>query len=263
VGVAAIRAAESSRPDRLFHDPFAAHFVTAAGWERPRPDPGRDDHLSAWIAVRTRFLDEIVLSACGGGCRQVVILGAGLDARAFRLDWPAGTRLWELDLPAVLEFKERVAWSEGWSPTCWRRTLAVDLSGDWGGALTAAGLDPGAPVTWLAEGLLAYLTEQVGNRIISGAADLSVPGSRIGLTVASPERLRAWREAHPGGRAARGDYVALWQSAPPEDPGRWLASLGWEATVYGTADRSSAYGRVLGEIGGELSGAGLVDAFRR
>ena len=263
VGVAAIRAAESSRDDRLFRDPFATGFVTAAGWDRPSPDPARDAHLSAWIAVRTRFLDEVVLDACGRGCRQVVILGAGLDARAFRLDWPTGTRLWELDLPSVLEFKAQVIRSEGWSPACDRRALAVDLSDNWSGPLVGAGLDGDAPVVWLAEGLLAYLTEEAGNRIVSIAADLSVPGSRMGLTVASPGRLRAWREAHPDGRGARGDYVALWQSTAPEDPSRWLDSLGWEATVYRTAERSSAYGRPLDDVGGELSGAGLVDAVRR
>ncbi len=263
LGVAAIRAAESAREDRLFDDPFAARFVTAAGWERPPPDPARDAHLSAWIAVRTRFLDELVLGACAGGCRQVVILGAGLDARAFRLDWPPGTRLWELDLPAVLEFKAQVVRSEGWRPACDRRKLAVDLSADWGGELIDAGLDAAAPVVWLAEGLLAYLTEQAGDQIVSIAADLSVSGSRLGLTVASPERLRAWREAHPNGRAGRGDYVALWQSTAPEDPGRWLASLGWEATVHGTAERSSAYGRPLDRVEGEMSGAGLVEATRR
>jgi methyltransferase (TIGR00027 family) len=266
VGVAAIRAAESSRPDRLFDDPFAARFASAAGWNGTRGDPSRRRHLSAWIAVRTRFLDDVVLDACAGGCRQVVILGAGLDARSFRLRWPLGTNVWELDLPSVLEFKERVVRSEGWQPSCRRRTVAVDLSGPWGQALVDGGLDTEAPVAWLAEGLLAYLTEEIGDRIVSVAAELSVPGSRLGLTVASPERLRAWRRAHPDGRAGPGDYVALWRSTGPEDPASWLASHGWEAAVYATAERSMAYGRSVDEdgvSGGEKSGAGLVDATRR
>lgn len=263
VGVAAIRAAESTRPDRLFEDRFAARFAAAAGWDLPRPHPARDEHLSNWIAVRTRFLDEVVLAASAGGCRQVVILGAGLDARAFRLQWPPGTRVFEVDLAAVLEFKERVIGDEGWRPTCQRRTVVADLSTDWGDRLVDAGFEVGAPVGWLAEGLLAYLTTETADRLVSAAADLSAPGSHMGLTVASPERLRAWREAHPGGQAGRGDYVALWKSGGPDDPVGWLAALGWDATVFGTAERAAAYGRVLDSIGGELSGAGLVDAVRR
>ena len=141
-------------------------------------------------------------------------------------------------------------------------TVAVDLSGRWGATLVDHGLDTGAPVAWLAEGLLAYLTEEVGDRIVSVAAELSSPGSRLGLTVASPERLRAWREAHPDGRAGRGDYVALWQSDRAGGPPSWLASHGWQAKVYGSAERSTAYGRNLDDVGGEMSGAGLVDATR-
>jgi methyltransferase (TIGR00027 family) len=263
VGVAAIRAAESSRPDRLFDDPYAARFASAAGWEGLHLAVGRTESLSAWIAVRTRFLDEVVLDACGAGCRQVVILGAGLDARAFRLEWPPNTRVWELDLAAVQEFKQRVVQDEGWSTTCDRRGLAVDLADDWGSRLVGAGLDKAQPVVWVAEGLLAYLTRDVGDRVLSMAAELSVPGSRMGLTLASPERLRAWREAHSDGRALPRDYVALWQSARPENPERWLASLGWQSVLYRPAKRSAAYGRVLGGIGGDIAGAGLVDAIRR
>ncbi len=264
VGVAAIRAAESARSDRLFDDPFAGRFTSAAGWDGPfDPDRAAGRQLSAWIAVRTRFLDDVVLGACAHGCRQVVILGAGLDARSFRLDWPPGTRVWELDVPTVLEFKEQVVRSEGWVPSCRRAAVPVDLSSDWGHALADRGLDTSAPVAWLAEGLLAYLSEDVGDKVVSEAADLSVPGSRMGLTVASPQRLSAWRQDHPDGRAERGDYVALWRSTAPEDPAGRLASRGWQATVYESAERSSAYGRALDDIGGEMSGAGLVEATRR
>ena len=110
VGVAAVRAAETERAERLFTDPLAAGFVRAAGPGRRRPDrpEGRHRHASlvAWVIVRTRFLDDLVLDACARGCRQVVILGAGLDARAFRLGWPDKPRVFEIDLPQVLEFKE-------------------------------------------------------------------------------------------------------------------------------------------------------------
>ncbi|HEY2427576.1 MAG TPA: SAM-dependent methyltransferase, partial [Acidimicrobiales bacterium] len=101
IGVAALRAAESERSDRLFADPYAARFVAAAEWVPGATSPA----LAVWVAIRTRFLDELVLDATSGKCRQVVLLGAGLDTRAFRLDWPAGVRVFEVDVPDVLDFK--------------------------------------------------------------------------------------------------------------------------------------------------------------
>jgi len=135
VGVAAIRAAESERSERLFSDPFAAGFVGAASsrnrLEKSAERRGRRPSLAAWVVVRTRFLDDLVLDACARGCLQVVILGAGLDARAFRLDWPDNLRVFELDLPQVLDFKQQVVRTEGWHPACERITVPVDLSDDW------------------------------------------------------------------------------------------------------------------------------------
>jgi methyltransferase (TIGR00027 family) len=114
VGVAAMRAAETRRPDRLFEDPLAAAFVAGAGWGRieiehvePERRPGIIA-LAAWVSARTRFLDDLVVDAIASGVRQVVLLGAGLDARAFRLPWPGGVRVFELDTPAMLAFKQRV-----------------------------------------------------------------------------------------------------------------------------------------------------------
>lgn len=273
IGVAAIRAAESTRPDRLFDDPYAAGFARAAGdWRPGSTAPPTEEAarrrrgLTLWITVRTRFLDEVVLDACAGPCRQVVILGAGLDSRAFRLAWPQGTRLWELDLADVIEFKEQVIRSEGWQPRCARTTVPVDLSEDWAEPLVHAGFDRTAPVAWLAEGLLAYLSEEVRDALVSRTAALSVPGSRMGLTLAASERLAAWRKAHRDHDAVRGDYVALWRSTAPDDPTGWLAAYGWRAALYDVAERSAAYGRPLGDsFGNSEEGRGsarLVDATR-
>jgi methyltransferase (TIGR00027 family) len=269
VGVAAIRAAESARSDRLFDDPCAAGFVRAAGSALPdRTDETTDvafrdrQRLSSWIAVRTRFLDDLVRGTCAAGCRQVVILGAGLDSRAFRLDWPEGTRLWELDLAEVLEFKEMVVRAEEWVARCARMTVPVDLSENWGRPLERMGFDPQAPVAWLAEGLLAYLSVEVRDSLIGRAAKLSVPGSRMGLTLAAPARLDAWRREHPDGKGGPRDYVALWRSSAPEDATAWLASFGWQAALFDVAERSDAYGRPLEEGGGGATSARLVDATR-
>lgn len=268
IGVAAIRAAESVRPDRLFDDPFAAGFARAAGdWRPSTGAPATEEQarsrrrLTSWITVRTRFLDEVVLNACAGKCRQVVILGAGLDSRAFRLVWPEGTRLWELDLAQVVEFKEQVLRAEEWRPRCERIAVPVDLSGDWGAPLQSAGFDAGAPVAWVAEGLLAYLSAAVRDALVARAAGLSVTGSRMGLTLAASDRLGAWRTAHPDGTADRGDYVALWRSTAPADPVGWLAAHGWQAALYDVAERSGAYGRPLDD-GDGVERARLVDATR-
>jgi len=269
VGVAAIRAAETSRPDRLFDDPCAAGFVEAAHYRRPGAsvNPTEDEvrrrrGLTLWVAVRTRFLDDVVMAACAGACRQVVIVGAGLDARAFRLNWPAGTRLWELDLPEVLAFKEMVVQAEGWVPGCERVTVEVDLAGDWGARLEAAGFDAGAPVVWLAEGLLAYLSAAARDSLISRMAELSTTGSHMAVTLAAPERLEEWRARHPDGAANPGDYVALWQSTSPGDPTEWLEQLGWQAKLFSVAERASAYGRPLASVEDGGHGAYLVEAVR-
>jgi methyltransferase (TIGR00027 family) len=271
IGVAAIRAAESERPDRLFDDPYAAGFARWAGDWRPGPTAPATDaaartrsRLILWIIVRTRFLDDVLLNACAGSCRQVVILGAGLDSRAFRLPWPDGTRLWELDLADVIEFKERVLHAESWRAGCERITVPVDLAEDWSEPLLGAGFDAGAPVAWVAEGLLAYLSADVRDALVARAAALSVPGSRMGLTLAASDRLAAWRKAHPDGKADRGDYMALFRSTAPDDPIGWLAAQGWQASLFDVAERSAAYGRGLdnGDDDGGPDGARLVDATR-
>ena len=266
VGVAAIRAIETERPDRLFADHLAASFVRAAGLTHSSPERAepreRLSSLTTWVTTRTRFLDDVVLDACAAGCRQVVILGAGLDARAFRLDWPPKLRLFELDLAAVLEFKEGVVKSENWRPSCERVTVPVDLSEDWAGPLGDAGFDAQSPVVWLAEGLLAYLSPLASDSLIGRAGQLSVPTSRLGLTLASAQRLRAWRQGHPDGATTPGDYVALWRSIAPEKATEWLASHGWQAHIFDVAERSASYGRPLEGQVRPTTGARLVDATR-
>jgi methyltransferase (TIGR00027 family) len=273
LGVAAIRAAETERSDRLFADPYAAGFVAAARYrspaatEDPTAEPtaaefGRRRGLITWVVVRTRFLDDVVIAAGATGCRQVVIVGAGLDARAFRLDWPEGTRLWELDLPEVLAFKESVVRAQGWIPRCARVTVGVDLADDWGRLLEGAGFDAGAPTVWLAEGLLAYLSSAACDSLLARMAELSPVGSRLGVTLAAPRRLEEWRARHPDGAANPGDYVALWQSTAPDDPTPWLGQLGWRSHLFGVAERAAAYGRPVETVEVAAHGARLIEAAR-
>jgi methyltransferase (TIGR00027 family) len=244
VGVAVLRALETARPDRLFADPWAERFVRAAGLgDRLEQSADARHPLGLWIAVRTRFLDDVVLDACAQGCTQVVVAGAGVDTRAFRLPWPEGIRLWELDLPDVLAFKEAVVTEGGWQAACTRTVVPLDLSQDWPSRLLGAGFDRTRPAVWLAEGLLAYLAAHTRDHLVGGAAQLSAPGSRLGVTLARAGRLQAWQAAHPDGATRPGDFVSLWQSEAPDDAVAWLASLGWQARLFEAAERAAAYGR--------------------
>lgn len=137
------------------------------------------------IVIRTKFLDDLLRQASASGVRQVVLLGAGMDSRAFRMDWPEGTRLFEVDTAAPLEFKASVLRQERAVAHCERITVAVDLREDWPGALAAAGHDPAVPTVWIAEGLLIYLPEDAVELLLARISAQSAAGSRMGLTLGS------------------------------------------------------------------------------
>jgi methyltransferase (TIGR00027 family) len=259
VGVAYARAIESRRDDALFHDELAQSFVDAARFSEWRAGQQLDDDAATryragvglWVAIRTRFLDEIVLDAAREGTRQLVILGAGLDCRAFRLAWPNGMRCFEIDVPDMVEFKNGVLASTGAEPGCTRTPIPCDLRDDWAGALRAAGFDASARSVWIAEGLLAYLPPEANDLLIHSMATLAASGSRAGITLA---RRSNEREVNARIRG-------LWQSTGPDDPLAWFAGFGWDASLYSVTERAVAYGRPLpDEV--PLSTARLVDARR-
>lgn len=200
--VAAARAV-ASRDDRpLIDDPYAEPLVRAVGVDlltrlatgEVSPDelndvhdgtaesggsPGAMSRMADNMAVRTKFFDEFFIDATNAGIKQVVILAAGLDSRAYRLPWPAGTVVYEVDQPQVIEFKTRTLAELGAAPTAERRTVAVDLRDDWPAALRAAGFDPARPTAWSAEGLLGYLPPEAQDRLLDTITELSAPGSRF------------------------------------------------------------------------------------
>jgi methyltransferase (TIGR00027 family) len=140
------------------------------------------------MAVRTKFFDEFFVEATNAGIRQAVILASGLDARAYRLAWPAGTVVYEVDQPQVIEFKTRTLAELGAAPTADRRVVAVDLRDDWPTALRTAGFDPNQPTAWSAEGLLGYLPPEAQDRLLDTITELSAPGSRLATeSAANPE----------------------------------------------------------------------------
>lgn len=198
--VAAARAMASRGDQPLISDDFAEPLVRAVGMElftklaSGELDPKDIDgdgamsmtRLADNMAVRTRFFDGFFTDACtntavDGGIRQAVILASGLDARAYRLAWPAGTTVYEIDQPAVIEFKTRTLAGLGAEPTTERRAVAIDLRDDWPAALRAAGFDPAQPTAWSAEGLLAYLPSEAQDRLLDTVTALSAPGSRVAV----------------------------------------------------------------------------------
>ena len=191
--VAAGRAMASKDPRGLINDPFAEPLVRAVGVDFftkmmdgeldlaaiENATPVRMQAMTDGMAVRTKYFDDYFINATGTGVRQVVILASGLDSRAYRLPWPDGTVVYEIDQPQVIEFKTTTLAGIGAQPTAERRTVAIDLRADWPAALTAAGLDTTAPTAWLAEGLLIYLPPEAQDRLFDNITALSVPGSTI------------------------------------------------------------------------------------
>jgi methyltransferase (TIGR00027 family) len=191
--VAAGRAMATRDARALINDPFAEPLVRAVGLDffvkmidgdldlglLPNSSPERMQAISDGMGLRTKYFDDYLLAAVASGVRQVVILASGLDARAYRLGWPADTVVYEIDQPQVIEFKTRTLADLGAEPTATRRTVAIDLRGDWPAALQAAGLDAGAPTAWLAEGLLIYLPPEAQDRLFDNITALSAPGSTV------------------------------------------------------------------------------------
>jgi methyltransferase (TIGR00027 family) len=194
--VAAARAMATTADNALIDDPFAEPLVRAVGVDfftrlvtgELRPEDLDSDSESVGMqrmtdnmAVRTKFFDEFFLSATGAGIHQAVILASGLDSRAYRLAWPAGTTVYEIDQPDVIEFKTRTLADLGAEPTATRRTVAMDLRYDWPSALIEEGFDPNQPTAWSAEGLLGYLPPAAQDRLLDTITELSAPGSRVAV----------------------------------------------------------------------------------
>lgn len=251
VGVARMRARESERVDALFVDPFAKLFVP------PPPDGDNnatpsDAHraLAFQVVVRTRFYDDWLLDAITSGCTQVVVLGAGLDARAFRLPVARDTQWFEVDLPAVLETKARVLAEAGAVAACRRAVVPADVTGDWLAPLTEAGFDPRLTTAWLVEGLLVYLDGAQAEHVLDVVTRASAPGSRL-----ATERVGGRLELlHADDTAAA---TGLWRGGLDAIDG-WLTAHGWDGEAHALTDVAAGYGRPMSRP----SDSGFVTAIR-
>ena len=274
VMVALARAAETASADPLIRDQFAEPLVSTpelegvreqvAAWWAPEPDAGSEDeapdftvdsrHMINYQAVRTHFFDAYFADAVAGGIRQVVILAAGLDSRAYRLDWPDGTVVYEIDLPKVLDYKAETLASHGATPVADRRPVPVDLRHDWPQALRDAGFDATRPTAWLAQGLLPFLPAAAQEAMFASIDRLSGSGSRVAVEIfgVDEEKRREaeekWQELRAK-RQARGDDTSfnpfdLWF----DDEGRpdcadWFHAHGWGARTVNAREEALRLGR--------------------
>jgi methyltransferase (TIGR00027 family) len=262
--VAASRALASREPEPLLDDRFAEPLVRAVGHpfftrmldgEIPfdiEDVPFTEQQRREQIAVRTRYFDEFFLVATTAGIRQAVILAAGLDARAYRLPWPAGTVVFEVDQPEVMTFKTSTLGQLGAEPTADRRAVGIDLRDDWPTALRDNFFDTTAPTAWIAEGLLPYLPPEAQDRLLDNITALSVSGSRLAtenITDMSPftdARARAWRS----GWRKHGlniDVADLVWDGPRRQAAEHLTSTGWRVTPHTTEQLYAANGFALPE----------------
>ena len=251
--VAGWRALHAVSPQPLVRDEYAKLFIAAS--QDPYlagvlASPGTSVDETAFprlYGVQTRFFDDFFSSAGEAGIRQAVIVAAGLDSRAYRLEWPEGTTVFEVDLPKVLEFKGRVLDEQGATPKARRREVGADLRTDWPAPLKAAGFDPEIPSAWSVEGILPYLTDDAQTELFTRISELCAPGSRVAVgalgTRLDHDQLEALEADHPGvNMSGDVDFSALTYE-PKSNPAEWLNAHGWAVEpVRNTLELQAGYG---------------------
>jgi methyltransferase (TIGR00027 family) len=273
LGVASARAAETESENPMIRDPYARVFLDAAGdglWNWYSASQLRPELLEAepelalqmqamvgYMASRTAFFDQFFLDATGAGVRQVVILAAGLDSRAWRLPWPDGVTVYELDQPRVLQFKSSTLSEHGEQPACNRVAVPVDLRQEWPTALRQAGFDASAASAWSAEGLMPYLPAAAQDLLFERVDALSATGSRVAVEALGPnfhdpdfrarrrarmERIRAlMTELDPQREIPNNEELFYFEER--EDVGDWFRRRGWDVTVTPSGQLMASYGR--------------------
>lgn len=271
--VAAARALAGRQRDPLAVDPLADVFLRAAGGEWAQlidGDPGlsRDHPLRSrefglsfqnHLAARTRYFDDYVRGACESGIRQVVILAAGLDTRAYRLACLEGVAVYELDRAQVLEFKRDTLAAAGITPIADRREVAVDLRETWLDALRHSGFDSGLATAWLVEGLLIYLTPEAQDRLFATIESAGAAGSFVAVEQMTPLPQETYQELIASGPAsddgvpeASSDWARMIYNDPRSDAAQWFAERGWQAERTELVDYLRAHGRAVPESGANV-----------
>lgn len=211
--VAAARAVASRADEPVINDPFAEPLVRAVGVDfftklatgeltaedldvdSDGQNPVGVTNFADMMAARTKFFDEFFADAAAAGVRQAVILASGLDARGYRLTWPADMVLYEIDQPDVIAFKRQTLAGLGAEPRTDLKTVAIDLREDWARALAEAGFDANRPTAWIAEGLMGYLPPEAQDRLLDQIGELSAPGSRLAVEAVPSQQEADQQEA--------------------------------------------------------------------
>ncbi len=278
--VAAARALEAQKSDPVAVDPFAEVFCRAVGGEwadlldGTAPEHALKSEFGAdfvnFQGVRTKYFDTYFARAATAGVRQIIVLAAGLDSRAYRLDWPAETVVFELDQPQVLEFKRAAL--AGCRPTAQRREVAVDLRDDWPRALVEHGFDPSSPSAWIAEGLLIYLPATAQVQLFTGIDALSASGSHAAVEEAVPMDAAAFaakRDEERAGMASGhgGPFFQLVYNEQHEPAADWFGGRGWQADATPLPDYLRANRRPVpgpdSDAGSMTATISLVSAIKR
>ena len=253
--VAASRALEARKPDPLAVDPYAEVFCRAAGGDWAAAVDGTDPdhplrtefgaHFVNFQGARTKYFDDYFRRATEAGVRQVVLLAAGLDSRAYRLPWADGTVVYELDQPRVLEFKRQTVEDHGEKATAERREVAVDLRDDWPQALMANGFDAAKPAAWIAEGLLIYLPAPAQDRLFAGIDGLAAPGSFVAVeeAVPMPREVFEAKRAEAEASSEENAFFTLVYNEQHAAAEQWFSSRGWTATTTALPDYLCQLGR--------------------
>lgn len=226
--VAAMRAVESKRPDiasRLFTDPFAENLAGPEGFALLNKAIEASGDQPA-IAIRTRYMDDRIKEALSKGYRQIVMLAAGMDARAYRLEFPAGTKLFEVDRKEVLNYKQEKLGDA--KPLCERHTIATDLRQEWKNLLVNAGFKPKEKTIWMTEGLLMYLDEADVHTVIEKINQLASKGDILLFDILSRTLLEA--PFMKNQLAFLASIGAPWLFGS-NDPAAFMRSFGWQATL--------------------------------
>ena len=283
--VAAARAMATAAPEPVINDQFAAPLVRAVGvdfftklvdGDLTEADLGDDPQMNIsrfanGMAARTRFFDDFFTDAGAAGVRQAVILAAGLDSRAYRLEWPAGTVVFEIDQPEVIAFKSQTLADLGAQPTADRRAVAADLRDDWVSALRSAGFDPAAPTAWIAEGLFGYLPPEAQDKLLDLITQNSAPGSRVaaeavpGTMDIDPEAVRERMQTVTQKWSSHGfdlDFSELIYLGDRKDATTHLTELGWQTSAIPTNGLLAQYGLPLIEEDQQFGQASYLTAVK-
>ncbi|OBG29576.1 SAM-dependent methyltransferase [Mycobacterium sp. 852002-51057_SCH5723018] len=270
--VASARAAASRQPNPIINDRFAEPLVRATGVELfarlASGDLEFSDIGTGWMAnffaVRARFFDSFFPKASAAGIRQAVIVASGLDSRAYRMAWPTGVVVYEIDQPAVIAFKSATMSDLGAEPAAELRTVGTDLRHDWPTALQQAGFDVAAPTAWMIEGLMiGYLPGDAQNRMLDHITSLSAPGSQLiadhlprgseSLGSLLQNVAATWRQ-----HGVDADFAGLTYSHDRNDAEKHLQTCGWTTSSRSLTDLLSAAGVPAGDMDASPNGPGAI-----